>query len=115
MKALISVLFASALLYSCTTTQQNLYSWYDSENASYQYTKRLTEETLTRAMAQYELVVNQQNGTRLVTPPGMSAEYGYLLYKAGRKEEGLTLLKQEIKLYPESDKYISRIIKQLSE
>ena len=34
-------------------------------------------------------------------------------YKAGKKEEGLALLKAEIKAYPESEKFISRIIKQL--
>jgi len=48
-----------------------------------------------------------------VAPPGVNAEYGYLLVKAGQKEEGLTLLKQEVALYPESEKFISRIIKQL--
>ncbi len=48
-----------------------------------------------------------------MVPPGLYAEYGYLLYKTGKKDEGLTFLKQEITAYPESEKYISRIIKQL--
>ena len=43
----------------------------------------------------------------------MYAEYGYLLYKTGKKEEGIEFLKQEMELYPESEKYISRIVKQL--
>ena len=46
-------------------------------------------------------------------PPGLYAEYGFLLYKTGKKEEGLNYMKQEKALYPESDAYISRIIKQL--
>jgi hypothetical protein len=100
-------------LASCQTTQKSLYSWYDSEDATYTYTKRGTEETLAKAMAQYELVVNKQKGLRLVAPPGVNAEYGYLLYKAGKKEQGLELLRSEIKLYPESEKFISRIINQL--
>ena len=75
--------------------------------------KKNTEETLTRAMAQYELVVGKQKGIRKTVPPGVNAEYGYLLYKAGKKEEGLTLLKAEITAYPESETFISRIIKQL--
>lgn len=97
---------------SCTTTN-SLYSWYDSENATYQYTKVATEEALTKAMAQYEKVLHKQTGTRGVVPPGMNAEYGYLLCKAGKVEEGLVLLKAEIALYPESEVFISRIIKQL--
>ena len=64
-------------------------------------------------MAQYELVINKQQGIRKTVPPGVNAEYGYLLYKAGKKDEGLALLKAEIKAYPESEKFISRIINQL--
>jgi hypothetical protein len=97
---------------SCST-QKSLYSWYDLEDATYTYTKRGTEEALTKAMAQYEKVINKQKGIRKTVPPGVNAEYGYLLYKAGKKEEGLALLKAEIKAYPESEKFISRIIKQL--
>jgi hypothetical protein len=97
---------------SCQT-QQSLYSWYGSEDATYTYTKRGTEEALAKAMAQYEKVINNQKGLRKVVPPGVNAEYGYLLYKAGKKEEGLALLRAEIKAYPESKKFISRIINQL--
>ena len=112
MKKLFVFAVCGLALSSCQT-QQSLYSWYDSEDATYTYTKRGTEESLTEAMAQYELVVKKQNGLRKVVPPGVNAEYGYLLYKAGKKEEGLTLLRAEIKAYPESEKFISRIIKQL--
>jgi len=97
---------------SCQT-QQSLYSWYDSEDATYTYIKRGTEETLAKAMEQYKIVISKQNGLRRVVPPGVNAEYGYLLCKAGKKEEGLTLLRAEIKAYPESEKFISRIINQL--
>ena len=94
-------------------TQQSLYSWYDSEDATYQYTKRLTDEKLEKAMEQYKKVITKQKGTRKFVPPGVNAEYGYLLYKAGKKAEGLELLRSEIKAYPESEKFISRIINQL--
>ena len=99
-------------LASCQT-QKSLYSWYDSEDATYQYTKRLTDEKLEKAMAQYLKVISKQKGVRRVVPPGVNAEYGYLLYKAGKREEGLELLRNEIKAYPESEKFISRIINQL--
>ncbi len=110
------LLFAAvvAVFVSCETQQSvQLYSWYNSENAVYNHTKKSTEATLTEAMAQYEKVVKHQNAYRRIAPPGANAEYGYLLYKAGKKEEGLTLLNAEIKAYPESEKFISRIIKQL--
>lgn len=110
-KSLSLIVFAIALA-SCQT-QQSLYSWYNSEDAAYTYTKRGTEEKLTKAMVQYEKVVRKPKGLRKIAPPGANAEYGFLLYKAGKKEEGLTLLRAEIKAYPESEKFISRIINQL--
>ncbi|MBR2231007.1 MAG: DUF4810 domain-containing protein [Prevotella sp.] len=112
MRKIIIIAICTIALTSCST-QKSLYSWYDSENATYTYTKRGTEETLTKAMAQYEKVIAKQKGVRKVVPPGVNAEYGFLLYKAGKKEEGLTLLRAEITAYPESETFISRIIKQL--
>ena len=107
------ILVGCVIALSSCTTQKTLYSWYDSEDATYTYTKRGTDETLAKAMAQYEKVINKQKGIRKTVPPGINAEYGFLLYKAGKKEEGLALLKAEINAYPESEKFISRIIKQL--
>jgi hypothetical protein len=72
------------------------------------YKLELRTKILDAAMNQFK-----QKGIRKVVPPGVNAEYGYLLYKAGKKEEGLALLKAEIKAYPESETFISRIIKQL--
>ena len=113
MKKMFVAAVAVLTLASCCTVQPDLYSWYDSEDATYQYTKRASEEKLAEAMAQYKKVISTQKGARGVVPPGVNAEYGYLLVKAGQKQEGLTLLKQEVALYPESEKFISRIIKQL--
>lgn len=97
---------------SCTTTQ-SLYSWYNYEDATYQYSKKTTEELQVKVLEQYKKITEKQNGTRGVVPPGMYSEYGYLLYKTGKKEEGISFLKKEIQLYPESEMYVSRIIKQL--
>lgn len=108
---MIMAICVMAALASCQT--QTLYSWYNSEDATYMYTKRGTDELLTKAMAQYEKVIQKQKGIRKVVPPGVNAEYGYLLCKAGKKEEGLALLRAEISAYPESEQFISRIIKQL--
>ena len=113
MKKLFVAAVTLLALVSCGTVQPDLYSWYDSEDATYQYTKRPSAAKLNAAMAQYKKVITMQKGARKVVPPGVNAEYGYLLVKAGQKQEGLTLLKEEIALYPESEKFISRIIKQL--
>lgn len=113
MKKLILLGAVIGLFASCSTSTKALYSWYDYEDATYQYSKKRTDELKVKMMEQYLKLIQKQNGTRKVVPPGLYAEYGYALYMGGKKEEGLDFLKQEIKLYPESETYISRIIKQL--
>lgn len=113
MKKIGIILICSCLCISCTTTSK--YSWYDYEDLTYKYSKKNTEELQVRVLEQYKKMIDKQKGTRGVVPPGLYAEYGYLLYKTGKTNEGISFLKEEIKLYPESEKYISRIIKQLEQ
>lgn len=110
-KILLATLVAMSIA-SCTTTK-TMYSWHDYEDVTYQYSKKRTEELKEKVLAQYQRLTEKQKGTRGVVPPGLYAEYGYMLCMEGKKEEGLKYLNEEIKLYPESEKYISRIIKQL--
>lgn len=112
MKKLFIAAVAVLAISSCTTTK-TLYSWHGYEDATCQYSKKSTEELHVKMLEEYKKVTDKQKGTRGVVPPGLYAEYGYQLYKGGKKEEGLSFLKKEIELYPESEKYISRIIKQL--
>lgn len=112
MKKLFIAVVVAMTLGSCSTTK-TLYSWYNYEDATYQYNKKRTDELKVKVLEQYKKLTDKQKGVRGVVPPGLYAEYGYMLYMSGKKEEGLSFLKQEIALYPESDKYISRIIKQL--
>lgn len=110
---LVSILLACALA-SCNTTK-TLYSWHDYEDISYQYSKTHTDELKDKVLSEYQKMIDKPKGIRKVVPPGLYAEYGYMLYMTGKKEDGLKFLKQEITLYPESEKYISRIIKQLEQ
>lgn len=101
-------------LTSCNTTK-SLYSWYNYEDMTYQYSKKNTDELQLKVLEQYQKMIQKQKDIRQTVPPGLYAEYGFLLCKTGKQEEGLSYLKEEVKLYPESEKYISRIIKQLEE
>lgn len=108
----LAVVVAILSLTSCSTTKE-LYSWYNYEDITYQYSKKSTDELQVKVLEQYKKVTDNQKGVRGVVPPGLYAEYGFLLCKTGKKAEGLEFLKKEISLYPESETYISRIIKQL--
>jgi hypothetical protein len=101
-------------LASCSSTK-NMYSWYNYEDITYKYSKKSTDELQVKLLEEYQKITHNQKGLRGVVPPGLYAEYGFLLYKTGKNDEGLSFLKEEIKLYPESEKYVSRIIKQLEQ
>lgn len=100
------------MLSSCSSPK-HLYSWYNYEDVSYQYSKAQTDKLQENLLEQYSKMQSRQNGSRKMVPPGLCAEQGFLLCKLGKTDEGLELLKREIELYPESSVFISRIIKQL--
>ena len=79
------LLLAAALLSACGTTS-DLYSWGGYRNKTsayedyaYQYYHRQTPESLCDLLACYEQMVSTPGGSRQVPPPGICAEYGYLL------------------------------------
>ena len=111
----IVLLFAGILMASCAPQHKSLYSWDKYEEESYDYVKNMTDKSLDDLMLSYENIINKQKGTRETVPPGICADYGYLLVKKGKKAEGIEMLKKEIALYPESGVFMSRIIKKLEE
>ena len=111
MMKIIFIAIVMVLIFS--SCAKSLYSWYAYEGITYAYSKKATEELFVRMMDEYKKIITNQKGSRGVVPPGLYAEYGYQLCKQGKMKEGIDLLKKEIELYPESEKYISRIIKQL--
>lgn len=112
MKNPLYLMFVVLLMSSCSSTQ-NLYSWYKYDDVTYQYSKKRTDELKIKVLEEYQKMMEKQNGQRGTVPPGLYAEYGYMLYMSGKQDEGLKFMQEEINLYPESEVYISRIIKQL--
>lgn len=112
MKKVLSIALLVSLMASCSGPKP-LYSSYNYEDATYQYDKKQSEATQQHLLEVYQKMIEKQKGLRKTVPPGLNAEYGFLLCKLGKKEEGIKYLKAEIALYPESATYVSRIIKQL--
>jgi hypothetical protein len=114
MKKILFIAFGLSLLVGCVQ-QNTLYNWGKYQEASYAYVKNNTDEDLEKLMKEYQYIIdNQKDGLKKV-PPGIYADYGYLLVKQGKIKEGLELLKLEIVLYPESAVFIEGIIKRLEQ
>jgi len=108
-KKILILFFMAALISSCS---KSMYSWCDYEKTSYNYYKKQTPQATNALIETYRnMIENASKSKRKVVPPGMYAEYGYLLIQNGQKKLGLFELKKEIETYPESATYINRIIK----
>jgi hypothetical protein len=114
MKKLIIVAAGALLMASCTVENQ-LYSWYQYDEASYNYLKNNDEKSRQELIENYQKIIKKQYGTRSVPPPGVYADYGFLLLQANNTDAGKSFLEKEIALYPESKIFIERILKILED
>lgn len=105
-------IIAASILTGCFPSK-HLYSWHGYDNVSYAYSKTRTPERELELIETYEKMIQKQSGSRNMVPPGIYAEYGYILAKKGNADKGIQMLEMEIKYYPESEVFINRIIKQL--
>lgn len=110
MNKLFVLLIPVTLLASCTSTK-SLYSWSKYDISSYDYLKNNDEKSSQELIKNYQVIIAKQKGLRQVVPPGIYADYGFILLQSGKNEEGNAMLEKEIALYPESKIFIDRIIK----
>jgi hypothetical protein len=111
MKKILLMATCATLLSGCAPA--TLYSWNRYQAAAYAYTKENTDEAAQKLGKVYQRMVDRPGGIRGVVPPGIYADYGYLLFMQGKTKEALDYLKMEMGLYPESAVFIGRIVKQL--
>lgn len=145
MKKLIILCVAAVGLLSCGGPK-TLYYWGGTQNGVTKYEHfaylrydKQTPEALCKLICTYEDMVTHPGGTRMSLPPGICAEYGYILLQpssadifasaasaAQRRmferadygeffiEYGKKLLEKEIELYPESVLFIRPLIEKLA-
>ena len=113
-KQFILLLGLPLMALSCVT-QKTLYNWSGYQEASYQYMKSNTEQDLEKLLEKYQFLIDNQKTGRQTVPPGMYADYGFLLVRQGKVEEGVKLMKMEVALYPESAVFVGRIIKRIED
>ena len=112
MKKILLLALVVACGVSCTT-QTPLYNWKGYDNAVYSYTKHSSEKSVEELMDVYTKLIENSGGSRKTPPPGVCADYGYLLIQGGKIQEGKELLVKETVLYPESKLFVDRILKRL--
>lgn len=102
------------LVTACVSTPP-LYVWNDYSTTSYNYIKNTNEETEAKLLATYENLINGKKGSRELPPPGICADYAFLLMKKGKMDEAKKMLAMEMTNYPESSVYVQNVLKKIEE
>jgi|GEM_PF-88487 hypothetical protein len=154
MRKLLPLIFAAAILSSCGlfpslpegyTNYGSLYYWGGTQNGtsmyedlSYREYKKQSPESICALLCTYQDMVTHPGGYRKMPPPGICAEFGYLLlqpdtpaifaekataaqkksfnctdYVSYFQQRGEELFLLEVEYYPESAKFILPLLKQL--
>lgn len=114
-KQFICIMLVSGIVLCSCVSKKPLYTWADYNVRSYNYLKNSDEKSTQELMETYEEIINKQKGERGVTPPGIYADYAFLLLAANKTEQGKQMLVKEMELYPESKIFVERILKMIEE
>ncbi len=94
--------FITAILLLASCTPQ-LYYWGSYEIDVNTYNKKRSPEAEQILINTYEkIIAKKQKGSIGKVPPGVYADYGFILINKGEIERGTELLKLEMEAYPES-------------
>lgn len=134
-KRILPFLFLILFLSSCKTGNRLTYYWGQYENNTYDFYKKHSPQALCDMMVMYQDLITNAGGSRNVPPPGVCAEFGYLLLtpenvntyvQNASKQQlkrfssddyaayGVMLLQKEIEYYPESAQFLKPILDNIS-
>ena len=113
--AVLALVFLAAAVSPSLCMAAGLYNWSGYQKNAYKYFKKADLGSLQNLLKSYDQIIEKQNGSRETVPPGIYGDYGWLLIKTGRTEEGKALLRKEMELYPESSTLIMRILKRFED
>ena len=97
-------LFICLGLPACAPT--GMYHWGDYEDSLYARYTDAGEEGQAEAFKMLEVTIQEAEAKNYRVPPGVYAEYGYLLFKQGKPDQAITHFRKEAETYKES-KYLS--------
>ncbi|MDR0971695.1 MAG: DUF4810 domain-containing protein [Bacteroidales bacterium] len=101
-------ILAIALLFvSCSS------SWTNYKAAMTGYYIKGNEKSLKYLLKMHEKLVKDATSYEELPPPGICADYGYLLIQKGEVEKGKELMIKETIFYPQSKKFIDERLKSL--
>lgn len=111
MKRIILILILAGLAsISCATQKKTLYYWGDYSKTLYALKKTPNEENLTRHKKELQEIIAKSAEKKLKVPPGVYAEYGFILAREGDAKEAEKYFKLEAQTYPEATPFMEKLV-----
>jgi hypothetical protein len=101
---IIAIVMLAICLSGCATKK---YAWNNYDGALYQHYKNPTEEDAFIAKLKEIISDGEVSGK---VPPGIYAEYGYVLYEKGQNDEAIKYFQKESDKWPESRTFMAKMI-----
>ena len=105
-RTLIAV-FGLSIVVGCQSKE--IFYWDDYSGTLYALKKSPDDKTLKSHKEMLVKIITGAGNKGMKIPPGVHAEYGYLLLKEGKEAEGMGYLDNELTMYPESRVLIIRL------
>ena len=105
---LLGIAVPLLLLLGCATTHQR-YDWGKYESSLYVYYKNPASEA--QFVQSLQDLLATANTTGRPVPPGIYAEYGYLLMQEGKSKDAITAFKHEEDHWPQSKYFMDQMMK----
>ncbi len=104
----LSVVAACVLLSACAKAPLT-YNWGEYSSSLYKLKKDPSDENLQNHKQALVQIIQGSAQQSLRVPPGVYAEYGYILVKEGKIEQGIKYLDLEAQTYPEAKVFVERV------
>jgi hypothetical protein len=104
---------ALVLLFLSTGCAPSIYHWGQYEDSLYKRQRDASEQGQIEAFKMIEVTVQESEAKNYRVPPGMYADYGYLLFKQGKPDVAITYFRKEADLYKESSFLMESIISRI--
>jgi hypothetical protein len=93
----------------CQPAATTLFYWGNYSSTLYDYKKNPSDTTLSVHKTTLLDIMTKAPEKGKKIPPGIYAEYGYILLKEGKETEGLDCLTKEEQTFPESKAFVQRL------
>lgn len=109
MRRLALFVFAASVLLSACAKAPLTYNWGGYSSSLYKLKRDPSDENLQSHKQVLVQIIQGSAQQSLRVPPGVYAEYGYILVKEGKIEEGIKYLDLETQTYPEAKVLVERV------